>query len=423
MKLVKDSTLELRKKFTLKYAELVNNFPEINEIQHREFAFLSWDKSFMIRHKGFMNFDLFKSELKGAIPKHVYYSAALYHDPANKIMTDKGWFGCDFVVDIDSDHMDLPCQKSHDYFICTKCDFISTQEITKCPECESSIRKQLWLCDDCLKASKIEVLKLIDDFLPDFGFTRKNVLFNFSGHRGYHVHLRDDYIRTLSSNERRQIVDYITGTNFNPNDYFNYKASNGYFMGSSIDDPGWKGRIARTFHKILTSYDSIDSFDKDYGHYMLDTKIKKFLFESPKREQLINQLINKNPKWTIMEFGKSSWEKIKNFLLKISRCDIDVPVSIDTHRLIRAQGSINGKTGFIVKPLDYYELVNFEPLVEPIIFSFDKKFDMKVEIITPKCPEIRIKDEFYGPYEKYEKIDVPEAVGVFLVCKGVAQIV
>ncbi len=117
-----------------------------------------------------------------------------------------------------------------------------------------------------------------------------------------------------------------------------------------------------------------------------------------------------------MQDGKKS----KIFFSAISKCDIDVPVSIDTHRLIRVQGSIHGKTGFIVKPLDYYEMINFNPLSDPIVFSMDQKKLVKVEITTPKCPEIRIQAEYYGPYTKGEKIDVPEAVGVFLACKGVA---
>jgi DNA primase small subunit len=377
----------------------------------------------MIRHRGFANPQHFLSELKSVTPKHVYHSAALYNDPANKIMTQKGWIGCDFVIDIDSDHMELPCQAHHDYYICMKCDHVSHEYITKCPECEGPIRKQLWLCDQCLEASKIEVLKLVDDFLPDFGFTRDNAILNFSGHRGYHIHLRENFIRSMSSSERRQIADYMTGTNFDPQDFFTYKSGNGYFLGSTIDDPGWKGRIAQTFQKILVNHETIDSFDKVYGHYKLDSKIKQSLFDENKRAQLINQLSNKHEKWTIRDLGQVGWEKLKNFLLNVSKCDIDVPVSIDVHRLIRVQGSIHGKTGFIVKPLNYYEMVNFDPLSDPIIFAMDKESYMKVKIITPKCPEIRIQDENYGPYEKEEKIEVPEAVGIFLACKGVARII
>ncbi len=420
---MKDPTFELRKKFTLKYTELVKNFPQINETEHREFAFLFWDKNYMIRHRGFMNPQHFLSELKGLAPKHAYHSAALYTDPANKIMKDKGWLGCDFVVDIDSDHMDLSCQENHDYYICTKCDHVSTQNITKCPKCEGVIRKQLWLCDTCLQASKIELLKLVDDFLPDFGFTKDNVILNFSGHRGYHLHLRENFIRSMNSNERRQIVDYMTATNFEPADFFTYKTGNGYFLGSTIDDPGWKGRLALTFQKILGTHETIDSFDQEYGHYNLDLKVKHILFDKEKRSLIINQLSKKNEKWVIGGLGKMGWEKLKTFLLDVSKCEIDVPVSIDTHRLIRVRGSIHGKTGFVVKPLDYYEMVNFDPLSDPIIFSFEEKSNMKVEIITPKCPEIRIKDEIYGSYKKGEKIEVPEAVAIFLTCKGVATIV
>ncbi|MBN2156303.1 MAG: hypothetical protein JW776_09680 [Candidatus Lokiarchaeota archaeon] len=419
---LEDTTLELRKKFTLKYAELVKYFPKIPEIASREFAFLFWDRNYMIRHRGFTNPQHLLSELKNINPKHVYHSAALYKDPANKIMSEKGWMGCDFVVDIDADHMELSCQENHDYYICMKCDYVHREKVTKCQKCEGPIRKQIWLCDKCLEASKYEVIKLVDDFLPDFGFTKNDIDLNFSGHRGYHVHLRDKFIRTLSSEERRQMVDYITGTNFDPTDYLIYKSSNGYFIGTTIDDAGWKGRIARNFLKILTTHDSIDSFNKEYSKYNLDTKIKQILLNPDNRNQLIHQLTIKNQYWTIKELAKGSWKKIKEFLIQVSMCDIDVPVSIDTHRLIRVQGSIHGKTGFLVKPLNYYDMVNFEPFSDPIIFSTEKEACMKLEINTPICPEIRIKDIIYGPYKKHEQIEVPEAVAIFLTCKGVADL-
>ncbi len=408
----------------LKYSELVVNFPKIPEIQNREFAFLFWDKNYMIRHRGFVTPDQLYSELRNVTPKHVYHSAALYKDPSNKIMSEKEWLGCDFVVDIDADHMDLSCQKNHDYFICMNCDYVSQGKITKCPKCEGPIRKQFWLCEVCLNASKLEVVKLVDDFLPDFGYTRDDIEINFSGHRGYHIHLRDEFIRAMNSNERRQIVDYITGTNFEPIDFFSYDVNNGYFKGSTIDDPGWKGRIARSFLKILNDHEDIESFDEDFGHIKVDAKIKNGLFDRIKREKIIEQLRKKNPNWIIKDFAKGSWEKVKNFLLSVSMCDVDVPVSIDTHRLIRIQGSLHGKTGFIVKPLDYYEMVDFKPLSDPIVFSLETQSIMKVEITTPICPEIRIQGEQYGPFKvKGEIVEVPEAVAIFLTCKDVAKIV
>jgi DNA primase small subunit len=419
---LKNETLELHKRFTLMYTELVKKFPVISEIENREFAFLFWDKKYMIRHLGFSNASGFLSELKNIAPKHAYHSAALYRHPANKIMTSKEWLGCDFVVDIDADHMDLACQHTHDYFICTNCDYVSNELITKCPRCEGIIKKQLWLCDECLEASKIEVLKLVDDFLPDFGFTKEKATLNFSGHRGYHVHLKEDYIRSMNSNERRQIVDYITGTNFEPRDYFTYNTTQGVFIGSTIDEPGWKGRIAQNFQKILANHETIDSFDNEYGHYHLDQKIKQTLFTPEVRSQLINLLSNKISRWSISGVAQIGWEKIKQFLITISKSDIDIPVSIDTHRLIRVPGSIHGKTGFIVKPLDYYEMINFNPLTDSLIFALEETSIMKLEITTPICPEIRIKDQVYGPYKKGEIIEVPEAVAIFFTCKGVGQL-
>ena len=59
-----------------------------------------------------------------------------------------------------------------------------------------------------------EILKLINDFLvPDFNIDKKELKIAFSGHRGYHLKIENEKIRNLSSAERREMTDYLTGEN------------------------------------------------------------------------------------------------------------------------------------------------------------------------------------------------------------------
>ncbi|MHA1728845.1 MAG: DNA primase small subunit domain-containing protein [Promethearchaeota archaeon] len=384
----------------------------------------------MIRHKGYQNQSQFLTELKRLTPRHVYASAAVYKDPIVKKMSEKGWQGCDFVIDIDSDHMDLPCQDTHDYYFCMdpnnqNCNYYNKGKVPeKCPECGGKkFFKQPWLCDKCLSVTKEEIFKLIDDFLiPDFGIELNNIEIVFSGHRGYHLHVYSDKTRKLDSNDRRQIVDYLTGTGLKPPGELKWDKNTHSFTGTKLDDPGWRGRIAHKFYKIL-EISNKEAFQQEFSRYNLNSNITNLIFDAENRKYLLNQLKNRETNWSIKgRMAEKSWSQFISFLIELCNCEIDVPVSIDIHRLMRLQGSIHGKTGFLVKPIDYDALKEFDPLEDSVIFSTDENSLVPVRITAKICPSIRIKNNIYGPYDQGEKIKIPEAVGVFLACKGAAII-
>ncbi len=45
----------------------------------------------------------------------------------------------------------------------------------------------------------------------DFGFSSDELHVFFSGHRGYHVHVEDEAVRSLDAMARKEIVDYVMG--------------------------------------------------------------------------------------------------------------------------------------------------------------------------------------------------------------------
>ena len=70
--------------------------------------------------------------------------------------------------------------------------------------------------EDAIRNSILNILNTIPGerfLIPDFGIKEDQMNVVFSGHRGYHLKIENEDIRTLSSDERREIVDYVTGKN------------------------------------------------------------------------------------------------------------------------------------------------------------------------------------------------------------------
>ena len=140
------------------------------------------------------------------------------------------------------------------------------------------------------------------------------------------------------------------------------------------------------------------------------------------------ELISKGERnvWSIEGFGLIMWKNFLKGVVKHIGVELDEPVSIDIHRLIRYPGSLHGKTGFKVQEIELNELDDFNPLdesnekLDPIVF-YSKNITQKLEIVERALPITKIKGTKYGPYIQGEKIKVPHHIAVFLLCKEVAK--
>jgi DNA primase small subunit len=93
----------------------------------------------------------------------------------------------------------------------------------------------------------------------------------------------------------------------------------------------------------------------------------------------------------------------------------DEPVTTDTKRLIRMPTSLHGGSGFRVTPLSIRELSSFDPLTDAVVFGTrDVRIECQRELSMP------ILGSTYQ-MEKGESV-VPEALAVFLCCRGLAEI-
>ncbi len=417
----------LNRLFRAYYQEKQKEIPEVSSFEFREFGFIPWEKQIMIRHIGFESQKILLNYLIDRSPKHVYSSGSLYLQPEVPDMEGKKYQSCDLIVDIDVDHFYTPCKDEHDLWYCNSCEAKGTGMIEKCPECEQSkITKLNWICDKCLDVAKNEIKKLIYDFLiPDFGTDEKDMRIAFSGHRGYHLKVESEELRKLNSDERREIVDYLTGENI-AFEVLGLGEKSLMIHGLSKENVGWSQKIMKKIEEILRKPET------EIRNLLLDKNIFGFnpnlvtSFLNSKNDFL--ELISKGERnvWAIEGFGLTNWKKLLRGIVNLIGIELDEPVSIDIHRLIRYPGSLHGKTGFKVQEIALTEFEEFTPLnevnekLDPIVF-YSKNINKKLEIVERALPVTKIKGAKFGPYEQGDKIEVPHHIAIFLLCKGVAK--
>ncbi|NVM16202.1 MAG: hypothetical protein HWN80_00695 [Candidatus Lokiarchaeota archaeon] len=419
----------LKRLFQAYYQEEQKNFPQVSSFNLREFGYIPWEKKvFMKRHLKFENPKELGVYLMQDAPRHLYSSGSLYLDPDAREMENKKYQGCDLIIDIDVDHFYTPCKEKHDLWYCKECGAEGTGMPEKCPDCKKlKFTKLNWVCDDCLNIAKNEIKKLINNFLiPDFGINENDMRIAFSGHRGYHLKVESDELRKLNSDERREIVDYLTGDNITF-ELLGLTERLNEIWGLVKENLGWSQKIMSKIEEFLQKPEKeIENMLKDEHTFDFNHNVV-VSFLNYKDDFL--ELITKSQRnvWAIEGFRLTMWKRFLKGIVKQIGVELDEPVSIDIHRLIRYPGSLHGKTGFKVQEISLNQLDGFNPLnesndnLDPIVFMSKKNLTQKLEIIENIIPMTKIKGVEYGPYKIGEKIEVPHHIAVFLLCKEVAK--
>jgi DNA primase small subunit len=367
----------------------------------REFGFMYFGYNMMQRHMGFANTNELWTFLTSKVPAHSYYSTAYYRHPAAPTMEEKEWLGAELIFDLDADH--LPGAENMSYSV-------------------------------MMNQIKTEMITLCDSFLfGDLGFNSDNVNITFSGGRGYHAHVMMSDVLSLGTHERREIVDYITGSGLDIDWVFPYKRvpTSSFNMNGGVrtnvardreiptgESGGWKKRMRLGLMDVVNDFCDTDT--KYLRSYYPSIKKSQHKTVERVQEEVKNSrkvLFEKNTMATMSKTAQEMLVKImdQDMRMRLSG-EIDAPVTADVKRLIRLPGSIHGKGGLKVVPLTREELTGFEPLEMAVPKEYS---DDPVEITLREPIDLKIKDQRFVLKGETE---VPEYAAVFLIGKKYAHL-
>ena len=354
--------------------------------------FMPWGDRPMDRHRAFSDPTSLHTYLVQRFPHSCFHSTAYYEDPSERKMADKGWRGADLIFDLDGDHL-------HGI------------SYTVFPSLINSIQEQAW--------------SLWNDFLePEFGFKKEYSQFTFSGHRGFHIHLRDPALFHLDSNARREIVTYIRGVGLDVSSTKN-------------DDSGWSRRLDDGVDRIskmlsataegLEGAPSISSLmeqARSQGHPVSRPKMQELVERASSRDHVQRLRDNRSLK----VFGESGtslfWSLVRaNASVSVIGGETDENVTVDVKRVIRHVGSLHGKSGLRVTEIPFERLDPdssnfFDPLKEAVVFggSEDKKVRLLVNDVRAMIGHREIEGSSGDEYV------VDEGMAMFLQLKGWAEL-
>ena len=312
----------------------------------REFGFMFFDRTYVQRHMSFGSPQELHRFMLGQVPSHSYYSTSYYRKPDAPTMDEKEWMGAELIFDLDADHLEGAAQMTY---------------------------------AEMLLQIRSEMINLVDSFLlGDLGFSEDQVHITFSGGRGYHAHVRTPDVMGLGTHERRELVDYITGTGLNIDWVFPYNrvATSKVVTGTGVrtnvakdrlippaDAGGWKLRMRNGLMDVVNDF--------------CDSEVKAIKREYP----------------SIKGSGNAT-------ILKA---------------LIRLPGSVHGKSGLRVTPITRSELTDFDPLQMAVPEEYS---DDPVKITMRRPADLDMKGERFSLEGETE---VPEFAAVFLIGRKMAD--
>ncbi|MBS3059973.1 MAG: DNA primase catalytic subunit PriS [DPANN group archaeon] len=353
-----DSMPFIKQKFSRYYQE--NPVTAPRDVGHREFGFGN-DKKIDFRHYSFKQEQDLQNYFVSETPLYGSYSCAYYEFPAGRPMLKKNKQGSEltFEFDVHCTHNTLTC-------------------------------------NICMDTTKQDTLSLIEDFLiPDFGFSKNDVSVNFSGNRGYHIHVENDKVQELNSRARREIIDYVMGRDIE-------------FMPQQRPLPahhGWQGKLSRALHSVIEN--ATPESLREYG--FKSTTIEKIIQNKNAILHDINLGI-----YTNFPRSMNAWQKILQKKIDETRLEIDAGVTLDVSRLMRIPSSLHGGTAFcasIIKNLDAYE-----PLRDSVVFP-DKP--RRIQAIKD-IPDFQLKDQTINSISNGHEAEVPEFAAMYLICQNLA---
>ncbi|MFB6155041.1 MAG: DNA primase small subunit PriS [Haloferacaceae archaeon] len=357
--------------------------PAAAEREWGHIPFTPGEGTTMVRHQSLLDMGDLQDFLVRESPRHVYFSAARWRDPGARSMDEKGWRGADLVFDLDADHLPGVAPETTSYA-------------------------------GMLDACKDALVKLLDILGEEFAFEEMEVV--FSGGRGYHVHVRDESVRHLDSEARREVVDYVRAIDLDVDGLIRTRAVGTTTRRELRAEGGWGRRTHRRVLSLLEDLAEMDEADAK-------ERLRELDGIGEGRAKTIYGAFLANPdaiREGNVEAGGPGLrvlvEAMARETVEAETAPIDEPVTTDTRRLIRLPGSVHGGSGLVVRRIDRDDVAAFEPLTDAVPDRFVGR-DIRIRVTDPGPVEL-LGDSFTLSRGEHS---VQECVGVFLMARGRAE--
>lgn len=360
--------------------------------ERREWGYIPFTEgpeTTMVRHQSLVDLGDPMRFLTDECPRHVYHSVGEYEDPGTRSMASKGWLTSDLVFDLDGDHL---------------------------PEIDPETARYA----EMLAACKDALLRLLSFLENDFGFEEISVV--FSGGRGYHVHVRDEAVRRLDRDARREIVEYVLGEGLTLAGITHTEQVVGLGMKNPAEkktlqtDGGWGARLQSQLQALAKEI-------KEAPASEAKKRLQRYEGVGEKGSQQLYTTITEQYEGFVagnLELASPYTKKVARQVLEetvtAESAPIDEPVTTDINRLIRLPGSLHGGSGLTVTPLARDEIEGFDPLVDAVPETFT---DNEIRIKTAEKRQVELGGKTHNIPAGYSQSQ--ETVGIFLMTRGKAQ--
>lgn len=257
------------------------------------------------------------------------FCGAVYETPPSKTNTIQRvkWVSREFCFDLDL----------NDYDLVRTCG--CRGKVQHCSFCWSLVQDAAAFLDKTLK--------------EDFGF--KDVVWVFSGRRGFHAWVKDPVAGKLSQTQRNSIIRYI----------------------SLIKDETRTQAVEKDLKHVIPLRDRvIEMVARSFFNHASDKELRAepFKFTGKQIERLRYNLKNSTRPFyytydTILE-SKQKRDNIFTHIITYRYPRIDRKVSIDIRRLLKVPGGVQNTNGRICVKVDIKKIHNFFPESAPSIFDY-----------------------------------------------------
>lgn len=395
----------LRERFGRFYASQTVHEPPL--LERREFGLGVFGKKISQRHLAFRSYAELNDFLRHEIPFFVSYSAAYYQDPAARPMEAKHWQGADLVFEFDADDLKTDCKRAHDSWQCAQCKSSGKGNPEACTNCGSAVKVQEWVCPLCLGSVHGQVDELLKLLENDLGFS-EGIAINFSGSKGFHVHVRSALAKQLSPEARVEVLDFLTGQGLDL-EQLGFAQRNKSLYGVPLEKAkGWQKRILQGLLQLVEKGDS--SALAVAGNVSVRTAEKVLEKKETVAENIRRGFFPTGFSSKPLDF----WRQVLLFVANDLKLDIDRQTSLDKFKIVRLPQTLHGSTGLLAKNVPFSEWPGFLPLQESVVLG-----TAPVMVIAQTVPRFFLKDQWFGPFTS-ETVELPEFAAVFLLARGAA---